>query len=221
MDDLSFRPFRKDDLSACARFTADAWPVVSALVPGQDVVKLMHAYVELGRLPSTRLEVACVSGKVVGFLFGRINSEYGTTKKLTTLISYLMIGIRAILGKYGRLSRPLTFLRKAVKTGNRVKQHMPKSDAVVVLFVADAKHRGKGIGRALMDRFVSAAKSQGTQTVALHTDQLSSWQFYEKYGFTRWGTFTEILSSHLAGADVKGFIYVLNAANSAVDLENQ
>lgn len=221
MDNLSFRPFHPDDLHTCAELSADAWPVVSALVPGQDTVKLMHAYVELGRLPATRLEVACISGKVIGLLFGRVNVEYGTTRKLAALLSGFKIGARAILGKYGRLSKPLIFLRKAIKTDSRVKQHMPESDAVVVLFVVDAEHRGKGIGRALMDRFVNTAKNGGAQTIALHTDQLSSWQFYEKYGFTRHRTFTEVLSSHLKGENVAGFTYILNVDSPKVGPEHR
>jgi GNAT superfamily N-acetyltransferase len=181
----------------------------------------MHAYAELCHLPSNRSEVACITGKVVGLLFGRFNAEYTTTDELGALFSYLAIGIRAILGKYGRLSRPLTLLRKSARTAARVKKHMPKADAVVTWFVVDSKHRGKGIGRALMDRFVSAANNRGANTIALHTDQLSTWQFYEKYGFTRWSTFTEAFSSYLKGEEVKGFIYTLNTAKSTVVPEQQ
>lgn len=57
--------------------------------------------------------------------------------------------------------------------------------------------------------------------IALHTDQLSNWRFYEKYGFKRWSAFTEILSSYLKGEDVRGFIYILNTASSVADLEHR
>lgn len=98
---------------------------------------------------------------------------------------------------------------------------MPEADAIVQWFVVDAKHRGKGIGTALMDRFVGGAKNRGAQRIALHTDQLSTWQFYEKYGFTRWSTFTEVFSSYLKGEEVKGFIYTLDIAKSTVVLEQR
>jgi GNAT superfamily N-acetyltransferase len=209
MDKLSFRPFHPDDLSACAKFAADAWPVVSALVPGQDSVKLMHGYIELARLPSTRLEVACISDKAVGLLFGRVDSDCTPATELKTLLASLRMGCRALLGRYGRIKKPLVLLRKGIATSALVKKHLPETDAVVKLFVVDSEHRGKGIGRALMDRFVAAAKSKGSRTIALHTDQLSSWWFYEKYGFKRWGTFTEIVSSYLKGKDMEGYTYVM------------
>lgn len=221
MDNLIFRPFRPDDLPVCAEFAADAWPIASVLVPGQDVVKLMHAYIELARLPSTWLEVACVSDQVVGLLFGRVHSEYTTATGLRTLFSCLRLSCRAILGQYGKLWQPLTLLGKGIATGIRVERHMPDPDAIVELFVVDSEHRGKGIGRALMDRFVAAAKSKGVRMIALHTDQLSNWRFYEKYGFKRWSAFTEILSSYLKGEDVRGFIYILNTASSVADLEHR
>ncbi|MBN1810868.1 MAG: GNAT family N-acetyltransferase [Anaerolineae bacterium] len=181
----------------------------------------MHAYVELCRLPSNQLEVACISGKAVGLLFGRFNAGYTTTDKLRALFPYLALGVRAVLGQYGRLSMPLTLLRKSIITSAQVKKHMPEADAIVQWFVVDAKHRGKGIGTALMDRFVGGAKNRGAQRIALHTDQLSTWQFYEKYGFTRWSTFTEVFSSYLKGEEVKGFIYTLDIAKSTVVLEQR
>ncbi|MFL7792052.1 MAG: GNAT family N-acetyltransferase [Anaerolineae bacterium] len=209
MDKLSFRPFHPDDLPACAKFAADAWPAISVLVPGQDGVKLMHGFIELARLPSTWLEVACISKKTVGLLFGRMDSDCTPVTALRTIFSSSRLGCKAILGQYGKIKKPLTLLRKGIATSDRVKKHMPESDAIVELFVVDSEHRGKGIGRALMDRFVTAAKNKGARVIALHTDQLSTWQFYEKYGFKRWSVFTETISSYLKNKKMEGYTYVM------------
>ena len=220
MDKLNFRPFHPDDLSACAKFAADAWPAASVLVPGQDVVELMHGFIELARLPSTWLEVACVSDRAVGLLFGRMDSDRTPVTELRMLLSGLRLGCKAILGQYGRIKKPLTLLRKGIATGALVKRRSPAAEAVVELFVVDSEHRGRGIGRALMDRFVTAAKRKGAHTVALHTDQLCNWRFYEKYGFKRWSAFTEIVSSYLKGKNVEGYIYVIEM-DDLVGLERQ
>jgi GNAT superfamily N-acetyltransferase len=169
----------------------------------------MHGYIELARLPSTRQEVACISDEAVGLLFGRMDSDCTPATELKTLLASLRMGCRAILGRYGRIKKPLTLLRKGITTSTLVKKHLPETDAIVKLFVVDSEHRGKGIGRALMDRFVAAAKSKRARVIALHTDQLSSWWFYEKYGFKRWGTFTEVVSSYLKGKDLEGYTYVM------------
>jgi GNAT superfamily N-acetyltransferase len=169
----------------------------------------MHGYIELARLPSTWLEVACISGKVVGLLFGRVDSDCTPVTELRMLLASLRVGCRAILGCYGRIKKPLTLLRKGMATSTLVKKHLPETDAIVELFVVDSKHRGQGVGRALMDRFVAAAKSKGAHVISLHTDQLSSWWFYEKYGFKRWSAFTEVVSSYLKGKDVEGYTYAM------------
>ena len=169
----------------------------------------MHGYIELARMPSTWLDVAYASNKVAGLLFGRVDTDCTPLTELRMLLASLRLGCRAILGRYGRIKKPLTLLRKGVATSALVKKHLPETDAIVELFVVDSEHRSKGIGRALMDRFVAAAKSKGAHVIALHTDQLSSWWFYEKYGFKRWNTFTEIVSSYLTGKDVEGYTYVM------------
>ena len=210
MDDLTFRPYSPDDLDACAQIAADAWPTASTLAAEGDFLRLMHGYVELGRLPSTRPEVACLSDRVVGFLFARIDSEVSATHYLRVLLSCAAIGTRGLLGRYGRISQPIGLLRDGIATGARVRRHMPEADAIVELFVVSAEHRGQGIGKALMDRLVDVARDRGVRRIALHSDELSSWGFYEKYGFQRVATFDEVISSRLTGESKKGFIYVMD-----------
>jgi GNAT superfamily N-acetyltransferase len=189
---------------------ADAWPLVADLVPEGDFVKLMRGYIQLGRLPSTRLEVACISGKVVGLLFARLDSEVTLAYRWRTILSSIAIGAQMTLGRYGRISQPLRLLGDGIATGARVRKHRPKADAIVELLVVSAQHRGQGIGRALLDRLVGTARDRGARRIALHSDELSSWGFYERYGFQRWATFSEVIASRLTGEDKKGFVYVMD-----------
>lgn len=43
----------------------------------------------------------------------------------------------------------------------------------------------KGLGTALMAKFMDRAKADGADTVKLMTNTLASWEFYEKRGFTK------------------------------------
>lgn len=210
MTNLSFRPYQPDDLDTCAQMAADAWPIVSVLVPEDDFARLMRGFVELGRLPSTRCEVACISDRVVGLLFARIRSEITLAHGLQTVLSCAAIGMRASLGRYGRIARPLAILRDGIVTGARVKKHTPEAGAVVELLVVSSQHRGQGIGRALMDRFVAVARCKGARRIALHSDEMSGWGFYKKVGFRRWATFREVITSRLTGKDKQGYVYVMD-----------
>ena len=61
-----------------------------------------------------------------------------------------------------------------------------------------------------MDRFVHAARDKGVCRIALHSDEMSSWGFYEAYGFERWATFNEVITSRMMGENKKGFVYVMD-----------
>jgi hypothetical protein len=59
-----------------------------------------------------------------------------------------------------------------------------------------------------MDRFLKAAADNGAKLVTLYTDdKMSNWQFYERKGFKKIGTFHDNITSHYGGADARGIIY--------------
>jgi ribosomal protein S18 acetylase RimI-like enzyme len=209
LGEVTFRPFRVHDLSECSRLAADAWPAMATLVPEEEGAKFMRSYVELSRSASTWLEVACIGKSVVGFLFGSIDADCNIVAELKAFISSLVVGVKVLTGSYGRLSRPLTLLRKYLATERKVERPSSASDAEVELFVVGSPHRGKGIGKALMDRFVAVAERKKARVITVYTDPLSNWMFYERYGFRRSNTFEDDFNSYLKHEDVKGFIYAI------------
>jgi ribosomal protein S18 acetylase RimI-like enzyme len=93
----------------------------------------------------------------------------------------------------------------------KLKVNMPRSDAEIRLFIVDSKHRGKGIGGMLIDRFLHTARDAGSTLATVYTDdKTSNWQFYEKYGFRRVGTFHDNVTSYFCNVDSTGMIYVLD-----------
>ncbi len=203
-----FRQYTEKDLAACSRFAADAWPAISRIVSQKDVDTFMNAYVKLGYCPSTWREVACISGEVVGFLFGRIDKDVSTGKRLYILFSSLNLFLKILLGRYGKIERPFTVLEKFLATESKVKECIPRVDGAIEFFVVDSKYRGMGIGRTLVDRFLCTAKEKDVKTISVYTDQLSNWKFYEIYGFQRICSFHDDLNSYIVQKDVEGYIYV-------------
>jgi len=75
----------------------------------------------------------------------------------------------------------------------------------------DSRHRGKGIGSALLERFLSAAKEMGSTRVTVYTDDLmSDWRFYERRGFKRITTFYDNITSCYSGTPSLGIIYAMD-----------
>jgi len=210
MDKVQFRKFNKKDTSRCSELTVDAWSFVSALVPKEDMVKFMHLYVELNRIYSTWMEVACISDNIVGLFFGRVDSDYKMIAQFKAFFSFCMICIRMVCGRCGRVSAPFTLLRKLISDESNIKRNTPKSDGEVVFIVVDSEYRGRGIGRALMDRFLASAKKGNASVITTQSDEESSWGFYEKYGFQKCSTFHNDLASYIRNGDVKSFIYTID-----------
>jgi len=74
-DPLIFRFFKMSDTADSAQFVSKEWPVASILTDKTKTVLLIHSYLELCRLSSSYMEVACISNKVVGLLFGKIETD--------------------------------------------------------------------------------------------------------------------------------------------------
>jgi ribosomal protein S18 acetylase RimI-like enzyme len=200
--DVHYRSYDRDDLDRCAALAADAWPVASGIC--QDVPSLMTAYVRLSLLLSDYARVCCIRGEVVGFLFGL------THKTLPGLRARLELG-RVLCGfasgKYGSCTRRFRLLMGFVVTLLKVEWSCRRFDCEVELFVVDAEHRGRGLGRSLLGHFVEHLRREKKQTVYLYTNMLSNWKFYERYGFVRHAEFYDNQLSFLKGAPTYGWIY--------------
>ncbi|MCG2821465.1 MAG: GNAT family N-acetyltransferase [Candidatus Atribacteria bacterium] len=208
MDELRFREFDAKDISKCSELVVDAWPIVNALGTKEDVNKFISIFIELTLLSSTWREVVCVSDNIIGLLFGRINSDY--RNKFKAFFSILSIGMKIILWKYKGVSKRLTLLRKIISTEIKVMLNSPKSDGEVTFFIVDSKYRGKGIGRMSMDRFIDTAKKKNAKMISVYTEQESNWRFYENYGFRKYRTFYDDMTSFFRKEDINGFIYTIN-----------
>ena len=200
--DLHYRPYGHGDLDRCAALAADAWPIASAI--SEDTHSLMNAYVKSSLLLSDYTEVCCTGGEVIGFLFGLPHKKLPGLKERLEL-NRLFWGL--IVGKYGPCKRRIRFLVSFVLTLLKVEWLCLRFDSEVELFVVDAEHRGRGIGRSLLDHFVEHLREEDKRTVYLYTNMFCNWGFYDKYGFIEYRKFHDNLLSFLRGTKTLGYIY--------------
>lgn len=210
MTAVMFRPFAVSDVDRCATLAADVWPIVRTVVAAAELPRFMQLYVDVCLPAATRSEVACVDGQVAGFLLGSIQCEVTLWHHVRMWHGLLAAGVKLFSGLYGRVSEPLQFARCFLSTEEEARQHSAGSDAEVVLFVVGSAYQGLGLGRALLDRFVAAARQRGAHLMTLYTEPLSNWRFYEHYGFTRRATFSDDLDTYFRKEATEGYVYALN-----------
>ena len=89
-----------------------------------------------------------------------------------------------ISGNYGKRFRPMK------KDSDRYKRHYVTWCRMFLKFylkgaLTSRKDYRKGLGTALVSRFMDRAVADGARNVRLLTNTLASWEFYEKKGFTK------------------------------------
>jgi len=201
---ITFREYSENDLGRCIEITKQAWPELS---PGGLDIATMEWY----GWPATYREVICISGEVVGLLFGKVYSELGVRGRLRTPLAHFVVYTKMIFGLYGKIPHRLRSLRGGREGDRDIAKNSPDVDGEITYLVIDVAHRRKGIGRELVRRFANHARSKGAKSIAVYTtDPGGDWRFYERYGFTRFSTFRDGFLSVIRNEEVKAMFYVLD-----------
>ena len=212
--DVRIRKFAAADLLRCVEIATEVWPDVPKSMTCEEMTRLMKAYVEDSMIISTRQEVACISDEVVGVIFGSIEGGVGPGDRIRMSALRLYTWLRFVAyGETSILTRS-SVLMKSIVTEMKLIKARPETDAEVTLLLVSHEHRGKGIGRLLIGRFLQEARSKSARTATVYTtDPGCNWHFYEMCGFRKVGGFDDNLVSFLQGVDTKGLVF-------AVDLES-
>ncbi len=200
--EVSFREYRPSDSRRFFEIMESTWP---------ELTRSIHACsVEWYENSATWREVACSSGAVVGILFGKTDTDETAFGNLKMRLARTVVWLKLLLGLYGKLPRRLTAIRQAMSVDRRIGENTPDVDGDVTFFAVDAGHQRKGIGKALMDRFIAHAKAGGAKRISVYTiDPGSNLPFYEGYGFRRVSSFPDGFMSFSTGEEVTAMIYVL------------
>ncbi|MBU1671920.1 MAG: GNAT family N-acetyltransferase [Actinobacteria bacterium] len=184
-------------------FYHNSWP----LIDHAEKRLLTDSILMAARMSQVSL-VAEVDGEARGVLFGYFPRE-GLTL-LRSLVETARFTLRVLLRRYcmtpfGRAA----FWRHHKGEISFVIRHTD-TRAEVLLLSSQKEYRG-GIGRALMDEWVTRVRERGYDSTTVSTDSTVSWGFYERYGFRRVREFPlKMFFYSLPGEDVRGYIYRLD-----------
>jgi len=200
---LSFREYRPTDSQRFVEIMASAWPKLARSIH----VASVEWYVG----SATWKETACVSDRAVGVLFGKIDSDITSLGRLRIFLTHLTVYLKSLFGLYGRLPHRLTFIKRGISSERKIAINSPEVDGEITFFAVDTAYRRKGIGKALMGRFIDHAKKKGARRIFVYTtDPGSDWAFYERYGFRKHNSFQDSFMSFAWKEEVTAIIYILD-----------
>jgi len=203
LETLSFREYRQADSQRWVEIMASAWPKLT---------RSIHlASVEWYVGSATWKETACVSDTVVGILFGKIDSDLTSLGRLRIFLTHATVYLKLLFGFYGRLPHSLTCIKNGISSERKIASSLPDVDGEITFFAVDVAYRRKGIGKALVGRFIDHAKKKGARRIFVYTtDPGSDWAFYERYGFRKYSSFRDSFMSFAWKEEVTAIIYILD-----------
>ena len=209
--ELSFRAYGVEDLERCTQLSTSAWRGLFSFAGEEGEANLMRFSVEFYTATATWQEVACISGNVVGLLFGKVDSDLPSFAAIRTFLADSRVYLKLLAGSYGKIPKRTKVMRLGISDDRNIRANSPVADGEVTFLVVDESYRGMGIGRQLMDRFVAHARSKNAKKITVNTtDPICNWEFYEQYGFKRFSSFRDGLSSYALNREVKMLILELN-----------
>ncbi len=126
-------------------------------------------------------------GKAVGCLVGTIKKNVTTTHKVKAVLDIGKLIVKTLykilIGKFGPIGEVFERLKEIGSLIGNLERDKAKFDGVVELFILDESLRGKGLGKRMMNTFVSECKQEGAKSITLWTDRGCTFEFYDKYGF--------------------------------------
>jgi GNAT superfamily N-acetyltransferase len=155
--------------------------------------------------------VAEADGEARGILVGALPTEpRELAKQVGLFCSYVW---KWFFGAGRGMARPLAraHLRRVLLGYTPfVYFHPMRPSTGTLMLTSQSDYRG-GIGRVMMDAWVAESRSRGYRRTTVGTDTKLSWDFYERYGFSRVRSFNMTAYHFSLPEDtVTGLIYSLD-----------
>ena len=207
---IKFRDYVLEDLPACVSLAQEAWPLRAGLALNARAGEMIGTWIGSTADGASWAEVAEDEHGIVGMLFAEVEGQPARKESRSTYGIEIGTFLRGLTGDYGNAITTIRFLVSFMMTELKLQINKPGSDAEITMLIVQEGHRGKGLGKQLVDRFIEGARKQGARSVSLYTDdQTSNWKFYEILGFKQVAKFYDNGSSRYAGKHANALIYKL------------
>ena len=115
---------------------------------------------------SSWAEVAEDEHGVVGMLFGNVKGQPAIGTHHSPIWMEMRMILSLVFGSYGSFARMFRLMASFMMTDLKLLLYDPRTDAEITMLIVGGAHRGKGLGKKFVQRFIDAAKSQGARSRA-------------------------------------------------------
>lgn len=186
MGTITYREICQDDYDSIKKLIDDVWNLNQFCGTAQALEDTLNIYLQSSLLDISYGQAAILDGKVVGILLGKDDSQ----NILFTPSSVLWRLVRSSVSLIFHSTRPMRQqLKNAWKISKAEQKMMDAQKRIftghIELLIVGKEAQGLGVGKALVDGFISYAVHDNEHVVYVQTDTLCNYGFYEHQGFER------------------------------------
>ena len=184
MGKITYREICREDHNSIKKLIDEVWNLNQFCGTAQGLEDSLNIYLQSSLLDISYGKVAILDGEVVGILLGKNECQKILFKRRTILWRLVKSGVSLLLHS-SRLMR--LQLRNALKISKAEQEMIDAQKKIftghIELLIVGKEAQGLGIGKALVDDFISYAIHGNENAVYVQTDTLCNYGFYEHQGF--------------------------------------
>ncbi len=208
--EITLKEFKRKHKKECCHMIEQTWSFQELLCGVKDKKIIFKGFFETYLAQSHYRKVALnEKGEVLGYLLGKNRREKTFKIFIEQFLIKAIYLYYILIGKLGKRKQIFKLLKLQEKAYKEVIPPKEKFDSEIELFFVNEKARGLGVGRLLIkDYLKNYCEAKGLKNIVLFTDESSTYEFYEKYGFKRYKT-TKYSKELRAVQGKRAFSYIL------------
>lgn len=184
MKKITYREICQADYILIKKLIDEVWNLNQFCDTEQGLEDSLNIYLQSSLLDISYGKAAILDGKVVGILLGKDDSQKILFNRFAVLWRLVKSSVSLLFHSTRQMRQQL---KNALKISKAEQEMMGAQKKIftghIELLIVGKEARGLGIGKALVDDFISYAIHGNENALYVQTDTLCNYGFYEHQGF--------------------------------------
>lgn len=186
MGKITYREICQEDYNSIKKLIDEVWDLNQFCDTARGLEDSLNIYLQSSLLDISYGKAAILDGKVVGILLGKDDSEKILFNRFSVLWQLVKSSVSLLFHSTRQMRQQLKNALKISKTEQEMIGAQKKIfTGHIELLIVGKEAQGLGVGKALVDGFISYAVHGNENAVYVQTDTLCNYGFYEHQGFER------------------------------------
>lgn len=205
MEKITYREICPKDYGAIKKLIDEVWNLNQFCDNERELEDALNIYLQSSLLDISYGKAAILDGEVVGVLLGKRKGQQNVVRRCSVLWPLIKSGVSLLFHATTEMRRQLKNVLKISKAVQKM-MAMQKGNFTghIELLIVGDKTQGLGVGKRLVNDFISYALHGNHNKIYVQTDTQCNYRFYEHLGFERLDSIDLTLNG---GGQITLFLY--------------